>query len=159
MHRLLFKSDEFKAYGLLCAGFLMFVMLLRLDVGTALFDEDRLLFNVPDSVPAPELQLELRATGGIHVLRLHTENFIFANMCKLPKAGEALVGHAHLYIDGRKISSVYEPQVFLPQLTELPPGKHKLTISLNILPDHSAITVDGAPVTSDLDFFVPDTGA
>jgi len=158
MRRLFCMSEELTAYATLCVGFLLLVVSLRTDVGTALFDEDRLFFKVPDSIPKPALRLELNSTGGVQVLRIRTENFVFANMCELPRADEPLVGHAHLYIDGRKIGSVYEPQAFLPQLSELPPGNHRITVSLNILPDHSAITVDGMPVSSDIDFFVADPG-
>jgi len=157
MRKLLFKSEESAAYAMLIAGFILLVVLLRTDLGTALFDKERLFYKVPLTIPKPELHLELDSTGGSHMLWLHTENFVFANMCKTPKAGESIVGHAHLYINGRKTGSLYEPHVYLPELSELPPGNHKLTVSLNILPDHRSITVNGVPVSADIDFFVAET--
>lgn len=153
------NREELTAYATLSFGFLLLVILLRTDIGAALFDEDRLFYKVPASVPAPSLQLELKYTGGTHMLRVKTEHFVFANLCKLPQAGEPLVGHAHVYLDGRKIGSVYEPHAFLPQLATLSPGNHRLTVSLNILPDHRALMIDGVPVSSEIEFVIPQTGA
>nr|CAA6830703.1 MAG: Unknown protein [uncultured Thiotrichaceae bacterium] len=142
------KPGELTAYSILIAGFLTLVVLLRTDFGTALFDKERLFYVVPASVPTPILQVELDEWGGERILRLHTENFRFANYCKVPETEQPLSGHAHLYIDGRKVMSVYEPVMFLPKL---PTGKYRLTISLNILPDHRAIMVEGKPVSVDMD--------
>lgn len=152
------KREELNAYATLGAGFILLVVLLRTDIGSVLFDEDRLFYKVPSSVPAPALQLKLDYTGGTHVLHMNTTHFVFANLCKIPQAGESLVGHAHVYLDGRKIGSVYEPLAFLPQLSSLSPGNHRLTVSLNILPDHRALMIDGAPVSSEIEFIIPQTG-
>jgi len=130
VRKLTSNYQELTAYATLCVGFLLLVVLLRADIGSALFDENRLFYKVPDSVPSPALQLDL--------------------------AGEPLVGHAHVYLNGRKIASVFEPRAFLPELSDLAPGKHRLTVSLNILPDHRAIMIDGEPVSSDIDLFIPD---
>ena len=127
---------------------------LRTDMGTALFDEDKLFYKVPASVPSPQLEVELSHTGGAHVLRLHTEHFMFANMCKNPQAGESLVGHAHLFLDGRKIATSYDPVALLPKLAA---GKYRLTVSLNLLPDHRTIIVAGEPVSADISFIVPES--
>jgi len=156
VRKLTSNYQELTAYATLCVGFLLLVVLLRADIGSALFDENRLFYKVPDSVPSPALQLDLEYTGGAHVLNLNTEHFRFADVCRTPQAGEPLVGHAHVYLNGRKIASVFEPRAFLPELSDLAPGKHRLTVSLNILPDHRAIMIDGEPVSSDIDLFIPD---
>lgn len=150
-----FKPGELTAYAILGVGFLGLVLLLRSDFGAALFDEDRLFYRVPASVPAPSLRLEMDEWGGARILRLHTENFRFASYCKVPEAGKPLLGHAHLYVDGRKVASLYEPVAFLPELSA---GEHRLTVSLNLLPDHRTLMVEGVPVSKDMDIRVEDSG-
>lgn len=141
------KPGELTAYSILVSGFATLVLLLRADFGMALFDKERFFFTVPDSMPAPTLRVELADWGGEQLLRLHTENFRFANYCQTAEIGQSLSGHAHLYVNGRKVASIYEPMTFLPKL---PTGKHRITISLNVLPDHRAILVGSTPVSADV---------
>lgn len=128
------------------------IALLRSDLGKHLVDEDDLFYKLPSSVPAPSLDLRLARLGNEPVLRLDTENFRFADYCRPPEAGKPLLGHAHLYLNGRKHASLYEPVIFLRYL---PPGEHTLTISLNVLPDHRAIMVNGVPVSRNLRLRLP----
>jgi hypothetical protein len=123
------------------------VALLRADLGQYLVTQDDLFYRLPPSVLAPTLRLRLDKLGSAPVLRLVTENFRFADYCEPPKAGEPIVGHAHLYLNGRKHASVYEPVIFLHHL---PPGEQIVTVSLNVLPDHRTIMVDGMPVSQEL---------
>jgi len=147
-----FETAELRAYLVLLLGFLVLVILLRSDLGRYLFDEDSLFYKLPVSVPKPSLRLEVMQWGGSPILRLHTENFVFADYCLPPQSGEPLLGHAHLYLNGRKQTSLYGPFIFL---RDLPPGDHTLTVSLNVLPDHRAIMVDGLPVSTDLRLRLP----
>lgn len=142
------KPGELTAYSILIVGFVTLVVLLRTDFGTTLFDKEQLFYMVPASMPTPTLRVESGEWAGERILRLHTENFRFASYCKAPETGQPLSGHAHLYVDGRKVMSVYKPVIFIPKL---PVGKHRLTISLNVLPDHRAIMVEGRPVSMDVD--------
>jgi len=60
-------------------------------------------------------------------LEIITENFRFApeHAGSENVAGE---GHAHLYIDGKKIARVYGPWFYIP---EPGPGTHSVRVTLN----------------------------
>ena len=146
------KAAEAFAYIAVLLAVIVLITLLRSDLGKYLVDEDDLFYKLPSSVPVPSLSLRLSHLGTEPVLRLDTENFRFADYCRPPEAGKPILGHAHLYLNGRKHASLYEPVIFL---RHLPPGEHTLTISLNVLPDHRAIMVDGAPVSRDLRLRLP----
>ena len=154
MRALSISYDETIAYTILFAGFLLLVILLRTDVGASLFDQDSLFYELPDSALTPKLELELDFAGDNYAVRIHTENFLFAHMCTNPETDEVLVGHAHVYLDGRKIDSVYEPLALLPKLAA---GKYRLTVSLNLLPDHKAILVNGVPVSTEIELVIPES--
>jgi hypothetical protein len=90
---------------------------------------------------APTVSLDVKpdAKAGYNVA-METTNFTWA-----PEhaSGEHVdgEGHAHLYVDGKKVGRVYEPWVHLM----LEPGDHEVTVSLNGN-DHAAYVVDGVPV-------------
>ena len=60
-------------------------------------------------------------------LEAKVTNFQFSpeNVNKAHKPGE---GHAHLYINGKKITRIYSSWYYVESL---PPGKHQVTINLN----------------------------
>lgn len=147
-----FERNERAAYLLILLGFVTLVGLLRSDLGKYLSNGESLFYKVPSSVPAPRLSVRLDRWGTEPVLRLDTENFQFADYCRLPDTNKPLVGHAHLYLNGRKHASLYQPVVFL---RDLPPGEHTLTVSLNVLPDHRTIMVAETPVSQDLRLRLP----
>jgi len=74
-------------------------------------------------------------------LELVTENFEFAPKAAGfdPVPGE---GHAHLYIDGRKVARLYGRWHHIP---ELEPGKHKVVVTLNAN-NHSGLSVNGEEI-------------
>jgi hypothetical protein len=146
------ERAERRAYLLVLLGFVALVGLLRVDLGRPLFDEDTLFYRLPPSVPAPSLSLRVGRWGEEPVLLLVTENFRFAHAFRPPRPGVPLIGHAHLYLDGRKHASLYEP---VASLHHLPAGEHTLTVSLNVLLDHRTIMVEGLPLSQDLRLRLP----
>lgn len=95
---------------------------------------------------APELSLvvEKDAVDGWNVT-LVTEDFTFAptqvNGPHMPNTG-----HAHLYVNGVKMTRVYSPHVHVP---ELPPGQHVIRVSLSGN-DHSYFMVDGTQIAAEV---------
>ena len=83
-------------------------------------------------------------------LQVQVENFRFApehaSTPHLP--GE---GHAHLFIDGKKITRLYGEWYHIPTLT---PGTHKITVTLNAN-SHEDLTVKSKIVSATQDIHVP----
>jgi hypothetical protein len=79
-------------------------------------------------------------------IHIQTINFRFApeNVNTHPTAGE---GHAHLYINGKKLTRLYGPWFYL---NGLPAGAHSLQVTLNAN-DHSKLVLEGEPVAYNLD--------
>ncbi|WP_231618555.1 hypothetical protein [Nonomuraea sp. SBT364] len=99
--------------------------------------------DVP-AAEAPSVRLEVRpdSDSGWN-LRLVTERFTFT-----PDSvgGAALpgTGHAHLYLDGKKIARLYGPWHHLAR-EAVPPGSHTLAVRLSA-DDHTLWSVGGKPV-------------
>jgi hypothetical protein len=75
-------------------------------------------------------------------LEVQTANFSFAPE-RIGQAGDATnEGHAHLYIDGVKITRLYGNWYYLESLA---PGKHEITVSLNTN-GHAALMHNGQPI-------------
>ncbi len=74
-------------------------------------------------------------------LELVTENFEFVPQAAGydPVPGE---GHAHLYIDGRKVARLYGHWYHIPRLD---PGNHEVVVTLNAN-NHAGFSVDGAEI-------------
>lgn len=106
---------------------------------------------VPPEEPKPSLELSIEpdALRGWN-LQLHVENFEFApgqiNQSSL--TGE---GHAHLFINGEKVTRLYGPWYYIPALPE---GEHELRVELNAN-GHEVLTVDGKPVAATVQVVVP----
>ncbi len=83
-------------------------------------------------------------------LQVRAENFRFApeHASTAHVAGE---GHAHLFIDGKKITRLYGEWYHLPALT---PGVHKITVTLNAN-SHEDLTVKGKVVSDTKEVHVP----
>lgn len=97
--------------------------------------------------PAPTVALEASPDpmGGWNV-HVRTTHFRFApeNVNKPHRAGE---GHAHLYVDGKKVARLYGPWHHLAGLT---PGKHRLTVTLNAN-SHEELAVGGRKLEAAID--------
>jgi hypothetical protein len=83
-------------------------------------------------------------------LHIEAENWAFApervNETSLPTEG-----HAHLYVNGEKLTRLYGPWYYLEGL---PPGDHTLTVGLNAN-GHEALTVQGEPIEASVFITVP----
>jgi hypothetical protein len=60
-------------------------------------------------------------------------------------------GHAHLYVDGKKVTRLYGNWYYLPSL---PPGQHTITVSLNAN-GHEQLTHQGKPLQASIVVKVP----
>lgn len=90
--------------------------------------------------PAVEITANEDSKGGYNV-NIVTENFVFTP----ENAGGENVenqGHAHIYVDGKKLGRVYGDWYYV---AALPEGEHEIKVSLNGN-DHSDIVVNGQPV-------------
>jgi len=95
-------------------------------------------YEVDPSI-APKLELELlKDTKSGWNLILHTGNFEFAPE-KVNQSNEPNQGHAHLYVNGEKITRLYSKYFYL---SDFPAGEHKIVVSLNTN-DHSEYSVNG----------------
>ena len=83
-------------------------------------------------------------------LQVQVENFRFApehaSTAHVP--GE---GHAHLFIDGKKVTRLYGEWYHIPALA---PGTHKITVTLNAN-SHEDLTNKGKPILATQDVRVP----
>ena len=94
----------------------------------------------------PGLRLEVVADPeNGWLLTLATENFTFAED-KANQPHEDGEGHAHLYVDGEKITRIYEETYRLERLTE---GSHQIRVSLHAN-DHRHYEVDGEQVAAEV---------
>ncbi|WP_443056250.1 hypothetical protein [Streptomyces sp. NBC_00239] len=116
--------------------------------GTLLTTDDgtgHRLREVP-AAGAPQVGLEARpdSEDGWN-LQLTVRNFHFTPDST---GGAALrgAGHAHLFLDGRKLARLYGPWYHLPA-AQVPPGTHTLTVRL-YADDHTAWAVADRPVES-----------
>lgn len=101
---------------------------------------------VPDSAAVPEVELNIKedelSGWNIH---LETKNFRFTP----EKFGQAHVlgeGHAHLYLDDKKIARIYNSWY---HLSELLPGAHTLSVTLNTN-NHDEYVFDGAVIVDEV---------
>ena len=98
--------------------------------------------EVPADLPTPSISAEAvhDPAGGFN-LRISVENFTIdgTKASRDPVDGE---GHAHLYINGEKVTRIYEEWT---QITGLDVGRHELTVAL-YANDHAPLTHNGAPI-------------
>lgn len=101
--------------------------------------------ELPEGPEAPRLAARLLpdAKGGWN-LQLEVENFRFApeRVNTAHRPGE---GHAHVYVDGRKVARLYGPWMHIESLSE----GATVTVELNAN-DHSPLAVGGKPIRVDL---------
>jgi len=83
-------------------------------------------------------------------LQVQVEDFRFApehaSAAHVP--GE---GHAHLFIDGKKVTRLYGEWYHIPALA---PGTHKITVTLNAN-SHEDLTIKGKPISATQEVHVP----
>lgn len=149
------KLPEWAVQSLMLGCLALFWFAMRSDTGQWFSDTTDFAIEMghldADATPTLSLHANANANGDIFVV-LNTENFRFSKQCLNPSDKGPPVGHAHLYVDGKKQMSVYEPQALL---RNMPSGKHVLTATLNVLPNHEFITLSGKPLEQHLTFEVP----
>lgn len=99
--------------------------------------------EIPKGNEIPAVNLSVSSDGpDTWFLKLNLFHFAFAP----EKAGEKKPsyneGHAHLYINGKKISRLYGEYYHIGNLKE---GRNEITITLNSN-NHGALMTDGKPV-------------
>jgi len=84
--------------------------------------------EIPKNVAKPTVQLEVikDAIKGYNI-HVETTNFVFTPE-KVNQKDIIGEGHAHLYVDGTKITRLYGNWYYLGAIAE---GKHKVSVSLN----------------------------
>lgn len=78
------------------------------------------------AVPSVDLIVHPDAVKGIN-LEVKVANFRFAPE-KINQESKSTEGHAHLYVDGKKMTRLYGSWYYL---ADLEPGQHKITVTLN----------------------------
>jgi hypothetical protein len=100
-------------------------------------------FEIPSGKPVPTVKLRvIKDTKKGWNIALETNNFTFAP-AKVNQPGDYRKGHAHLYINGKKITRIYSDWFYLPALE---PGRNEITVSLNTN-DHKTLAVNGKKIT------------
>ena len=96
----------------------------------------------PESVPEVSITVAKDAVAGWNVFVM-VENFTFSaesvNQSNTPNEG-----HAHLYVDGEKVTRLYGTAY---HLADLPPGRHEVSVGLNAN-DHSDLVLGGEPIAA-----------
>ena len=106
-----------------------------------------------DPANAPEISISVvkDAVAGWNVF-VTVESFTFVaesvNQVNAPNQG-----HAHLYVDGEKVTRLYGTAY---HLADLSPGRHAVTVGLNAN-DHSDLVVDGERISATVSIEQPST--
>jgi hypothetical protein len=74
-------------------------------------------------------------------LQIQTQHWAFAPE-RVNQSSLTTEGHAHLYLNGEKLTRLYSNWYYLPSL---PPGEHTLTVGLNAN-GHEALMHQGTPI-------------
>lgn len=109
--------------------------------------DDHPRYVVPQGEPVPEVRIEaLKDSKGGWNIRVQTEKFRFApeNAGKPDVPGE---GHAHIFLDGKKVGRVYGDWYH----TTLPEGKHKVKVNLTTNDHKDYYSPENKPVESEVE--------
>lgn len=123
--------------------FLFFSILLSFPV-SADTGHQHSQIDIPSSSPRPEISIHASrdavAGWNIHLVLKH---FIFTpeKVNQAPVVGE---GHAHLYLNGKKIARLYDEWYHLPELAR---GKHIISVTLNAN-NHAEFSVEGRTISA-----------
>lgn len=97
---------------------------------------------IPPGQPVPTVSLDVKpdVMSGWN-LQVKVANFAFAPE-RVNTKGVTTEGHAHLYIDGKKVTRLYGPWYYLGNLS---PGQHTITVTLNGN-GHEDLIYNGKPI-------------
>ncbi|MGI0484018.1 hypothetical protein ACN4EK_01205 [Pantanalinema rosaneae CENA516] len=106
---------------------------------------------IPSGQPVPTVKLVVHpdALQGWN-LEVQVTNFRFAPE-RINQQSITTEGHAHLYIDGQKLTRLYGSWYHLANLA---PGEHRLTVTLNAN-GHEDLTHEGQPIAASAIVQVP----
>ncbi|MBL1175232.1 hypothetical protein [Pantanalinema sp. GBBB05] len=106
---------------------------------------------IPAGQPVPTIKLVVHpdAMQGWN-LEVQVTNFRFAPE-QINQNSLTTEGHAHLYIDGKKVTRLYGSWYYL---THLAPGQHHITVTLNAN-GHEELTHQGQPIAASVTVQVP----
>lgn len=107
--------------------------------------------NVPAGPDAPTLTMILHedTMSGLN-LEIRTTNFTFSPET-VNEENIAGRGHAHIYVNGKKLSRLYGNWF---HITGLPSGQHTIAVELNAN-SHGVIQVDGKPLRLEQTVTIP----
>lgn len=111
---------------------------------------DTLEVPAGQTMPTVTLVVHDDATQGWN-LDVQTTNFRFAPE-RINQSSSVTEGHAHLYIDGVKITRIYGNWYYLESLAA---GRHEITVSLNAN-GHETLTQAGEPIAATVVIEVPE---
>ena len=95
-----------------------------------------------EAIPTIKLDV-IKDTASGWNLHLITENFTFTPE-NIDQKVDKPEGHAHVYVDDKKIARIYGSWYHLSGLT---PGPHTIRVSLNAN-DHSEFVLNGEPIVA-----------
>ena len=107
---------------------------------------------VSDDPVSVSITAEVDAQGSVDVA-IAAEGMRFAPEL-VDQAHTAGAGHAHIYVDGVKLSRVFESSY---HIESLPPGDHEIRVSLNTN-DHRDLVYNGRVAEDTITVTVPDVG-
>lgn len=86
-----------------------------------------LFLTLPEDQPEIKFSLQtFRAPLGDWILQIEAQGFLFTESCgEVTEVGA--IGHAHVYVDGQKVGTAYQPVFALGHLNQ---GPHIITVSL-----------------------------
>ncbi|MDF0600665.1 hypothetical protein P1J78_07985 [Psychromarinibacter sp. C21-152] len=100
-------------------------------------------YAVPEGEPVPSLSMTVTPEGDGWRVTLDTDNIAF-DEAAVDGPHEPGHGHAHLYLDGLKLSRLYGPSY---RIGALPPGSYEVRVALNTN-DHRAYEVNGEVIAA-----------
>ena len=106
-----------------------------------------------ESATPVSVDVAAEATDGGVLVRIDTEGWRWAPE-EVNAANSDGAGHAHIYVGDVKLSRVYGPYHFIPDLA---PGEHKIKVSLNTN-DHTELTWQGELLEAITSVTVPEEG-
>lgn len=125
--------------------FLVGVMaLMRMDTADWVFSYEDNFIEIRADARPPKLDFTLeQITEDSLRLTLDLTNISLVEFCAGEDQGLAK-GHAHIFLDGKKQGSFFISQ---HTLTDLPKGRHTVTVSLNQPPTHKVLSWQGTPIS------------
>ena len=106
---------------------------------------------IPEGQPQPDIALNVEpdAMRGWNV-NAAVSNFAFAPE-RVNQTSNIAEGHAHLYINGEKITRLYSPWYYIP---DLPAGEHEIRVELNAN-GHETLMSGGEAIADTVTVTVP----